>query len=124
MEDLTGKYNIWDGRGPILINMVRRMEHVSDGQLTGVRSLVYVGSKDTMEGTLIKPTSQYVHKWLPGNVKYNKRMKIVTGARHWGTSHSVTHIILTLIVKEQQGWRHTELIKGIKVEVDERVEEL
>ena len=85
-----------------------------------VRSVIF-RNNDHNESELITPSDQYLQHWLP-NVPDYKILE--TGetkmlARPWITSHSVRNMILTLIIKQQQGWRHVEKLKKLKVYVTE-----
>ena len=119
MNKITMKHNLYDGRGPIPINMIKRPELTGDDIIDEIRSVLYLDSKDERDGVLITPSQEYMEQWLPGKVMYTDKGRVKITTRPWITTHSVYNIILTLIMKEKKGWSRMEEISKVKVECAE-----
>ena len=121
--EMKKRYQVHDARGPIPLNMQGNYERDGMCETILVRSIVYVTGRDG-EGTLVTPSDQYLQKWLPNAPVY----KVTQGGlvkmmvRPWITSHSVRNIIMTLILKQQQGWKHVEKMKKLKISTTDQTE--
>ena len=126
-DEFVNTYDVCDARGPIQINMMCNRHHDFGNEVIEARAITYAtpSSRDaTVDGVLATPSHKYMHRWLPGTVRYNNKMKIVMGTRPWFTSHTVRHIIIKLLSKEDRGWRGMDLVGKIKSKKDGGKDEL
>ena len=110
-NELKRYYEVYDGRGPLPISIAGRMERDGMSETTLVRTVVLV------EDTLLTPSDKYLKQWFPKAPIYT----VIQGGdtkifdRPWITAHSVRDIIMTLVMKQQKGWRHEEKMKRLSV---------